>query len=210
MPPPSGAAPPPGSVPSEVPGAVPAEGPTRPRSPYSLGSTPNMLRSLLVILGLVGVLLAIVPRVSKVEQPAVDAVSVVANAVRESGLPYEAPVGLPAGWKATNARYGTSTDGLLTWQAGWATPKGGYVAIRQTRAASPNWVKAATNDGVSQGTVSAAGRIWQKEYDSAHDQTSLVNAPSGQAAGVATVVAATAQLDEVLVFTNALQPARPR
>ncbi len=180
------------------------------KSAYSLGSVPNMLRSLLVILGLVAVLIAIVPRVSSVDQPAVDAASVVSNAVRVSGLPFEAPVGLPSGWKATSARYDKSTDDLVTWQAGWTSPQGGYVAIRQTRAASPSWLRTATNGGQSQGTVEASARTWQKLFDPAHDQTSLVAEPALGASGVTTVVTGTAGLGEILQFTNALQPAQPR
>jgi len=168
-----------------------------------------MLRSLLVILGLVGVLIAIVPRVSSVEQPAVDAGSVVSNAVRVSGLPFEAPVGIPSGWKATSARYDKSTDELMSWQGGWTTPKGGFVGVRQTKAASPGWLETATNGGRAQGTVLASGRTWQKLFDAAHDQTSLVTEPAQGTSGVTTVVTGTAPLDEVLQFTNALQPAQP-
>ncbi len=184
--------------------------PPAPRSAYSMGSTANILRSLLVIVGMVAVLIAIVPRVSKVEQPAVDAASVVANAVRVSGLPFEAPVGLPAGWKATSARYERGTDDLLTWQAGWTTPQGGFVGIRQTKAASPKWLTTVTNGGRLQGDVPVSGRTWQRLYDRDHDQTSLVLQPADPATGLTTVVAATAGMDEILLFTNALEPAPPR
>ena len=75
-----------------------------PRSRYSLGTYGNMVRSLLVILGMVAVLVAIVPRVQSIQQPPVDASSVVTDAARQSGLPFDAPVGLPDGWSATNRR----------------------------------------------------------------------------------------------------------
>ncbi len=175
-----------------------------------MGSTSNILRSLLVILGMVAVLIAVVPRVTKVEQPAVDAASVVSNAVRVSGLPFEAPVGLPAGWKATSARFDTTTDELLTWQGGWTTPDAGFVAIRQTRAATPKWLIATTNAGQPRGSVTASGRTWQELYDPSHNQTSLVNQPADAGLGLTTVVTATASMDEILTFTNALQPAVPR
>jgi hypothetical protein len=175
-----------------------------------MGSAPNMLRSLLVILGLVAVLVAIVPRVSRVDQPAVDAASVVSNAARVSGLPFEAPAGLPSGWKPTNARYEASTDDLVTWQGGWTTPKGGYVAIRQTKNGSAGWLKAATNDGLPQGSVDAAGRTWQKLFDASHNRTSLVSQAAQESGGVTTVVTATAAMDEILQFTDALQPVQPR
>lgn len=174
-----------------------------------------MARSLLVILALVGVLVAIVPRVSRVDQPPVDALAVASNAVRESGLPFEAPVGLPAGWKATNARYVRATDDLMTWQAGWTTPGGGFVAIRQTAVASPSWLRGATSGGTPQGVLETSGRTWQRLYDPARDRTSLVLTPgSGAAPGAAdpltTVVTATAGMEEILAFTNALRPAPPR
>jgi hypothetical protein len=161
---------------------------------------------------MVAVLVAIVPRVQRVEQPPVDAVAVAADAVRQSGLPFEAPMGLPAGWSSTNARYASSTDGLMTWQGGWSTPKGGYVAIRQTQTASPAWLQAATSGGVQKGLVDLAGKTWTKYYDSGHDRTSLVLVPSGADAAtqVATVVTATADEDELTTFTTALEPAQPR
>ncbi len=199
------------SVPQD---AQPTEGVQAPppRSRYTMGTYGNMIRSLAVILGMVGVLIAIVPRVQSVQQPPVDAASVVADAARQSGLPFEAPVGLPGGWSATNARYAASTDGLPTWQAGWSTPTGGYVAIRQTKTASPGWLQAATSGGKQTGTTQLAGRTWTRFYDADAKRTSLVWVPSGAetATSMATVITAIAGDDEVATFTTALQPAQPR
>ncbi|MEP6797259.1 MAG: DUF4245 domain-containing protein [Lapillicoccus sp.] len=194
-------------VPEEPDAVLPPTRPAPPPSRYSMGSSANMVRSLLVIVGLVAVLIAIVPRISAVDQPAVDAASVVGNAVRDSGIAYEAPLGLPAGWKATNARYDQSTDGALTWQAGWTTPKGGYVAIRQAKAVTQKWIQVATDQGEPEGAVQAAGRTWEKRYSAAHDQTSLVDEHPDE---LTTVVTATASTDELLTFTNALKPAAAR
>jgi hypothetical protein len=171
-----------------------------------------MMRSLLVVLGIVAVLIAIVPRVQSIQQPPVDAASVVADAVRQSGLPFEAPIGLPDGWSPTNARYAASTDGLPTWQAGWSTPKDGYVAIRQTKDASPAWLRAATSGGKQTGTRQLAGRTWTVFYDSANKRTSLVDVPSGggTATSVTTVVTGVAEDDEITTFTTALKPVQPR
>lgn len=180
-----------------------------PKSSYSMGSVSNMARSLFVILALVLGLILIVPRVSSIQQPAVDAASVVSDAVTQSGLPFEAPVGLPSGWSATNARFTKTTDDLPTWQGGWSTPSGGYIAIRQTKAASPNWVKDATSDGTVNGSVTVAGRTWTTYYDGEHKRTSWVNLPAGAAADtqVATVVTATAEESELTTFVTALKPA---
>ena len=198
------------------PGPVPTPGVPQdaapPRSRYSLGSYGNMIRSMVVILGMLAVLIAIVPRVQSIQQPPVDAASVVADAVRQSGLPFEIPAGLPSGWSPTNARYAASTDGLPTWQAGWDTPKDGYVAIRQTKNASPAWLQAATSGGQQTGTAEVAGRTWTRFYDAEDKRTSLVWVPSGSetASSLATVITAIADDDEVVTFTTALTPAQPR
>ncbi|HEU4329502.1 MAG TPA: DUF4245 domain-containing protein [Lapillicoccus sp.] len=188
------------------------EQPAPPRSRYSMGTWGNMVRSLVVILGMVAVLVAVVPRIESVKQPPVDATSVVTDAVRQSGLPFEVPVGLPDGWYPTNARYTASTDGLPTWSAGWTTPDDGYVAIRQTKNASPAWLQAATNGGKQTGTKELAGRTWSVFYDSANKRTSLVDAPSGAdtPTSLTTVVTAIATDAEVATFTTALAPAQPR
>ncbi len=180
-----------------------------PKSRYSMGSSANMVRSLIVILGLVAVLIAIVPRISSVDQPAVDAASVVGYAVTSSkGVAFEAPVGLPTGWKATSARYEPSTDGIVTWQGGWTTPStDGYVSIRQAVKVSGKWITAATDDGVVQGAVQAGGRTWEKRYSAQHNQTSLVDEHPD---GLTTVITATAPMGDILTFTNDLKPAAAR
>ena len=146
------------------------------------------------------------------QQPPVDASSVVTDAARQSGLPFDAPVGLPDGWSATNARYASSTDGLPTWQAGWSTPKGGYVAIRQTKTASPGWLQAATSGGRQTGTTDIAGRTWTRYYDAENKRTSLVWVPSGAdtATSMATVITAIADDDEIVAFTTAQKPTQTR
>lgn len=172
-----------------------------------------MIRSLLVILGMVAVLVAIVPRTTGITQPPVDAAAVVADAATQSGLPFSAPVGLPSGWTPTNARYAAGTDGLPTWQGGWTTPKGGYVAIRQTQTSSPAWLQAATGEGKPTGQVQVGGRTWARyQATSPQPRTSLVDLPSGAAAttGLTTVITATASDDEVTTFVTALKPAPTR
>ena len=198
------------SSPSTVPASEEQPDPTRSR--YAMGTYGNMIRSLLVVLGMVAVLVAIVPRVQSIQQPPVDAASVVADAVGQSGLPFEAPVGLPDGWSPTNARYAASTGGLPTWQAGWSTPKDGYVAIRQTKESSPAWLQAATSGGQQTGMRQLAGRTWTVFYDPANKRTSLVDVPSGggTATSMTTVVTAVADDDEITTFTTALKPAQPR
>ncbi|MGV1027767.1 MAG: DUF4245 family protein [Dermatophilaceae bacterium] len=174
-------------------------------SRYAMGSAANMARSLLVILALVAVVVAIVPRGEGTTQPPVDAASVASHAVKDSGQPFEIPVGLGDGWHATSARYAGSTDSRPTWQAVWSTPSGESIALKQTTAPTSNWLDVATNHGSSDGTVELAGRAWDRKVDS-RKQTSLVYV-SPQ--GLATVVSTTGGMDEVGQFVAALSPAAP-
>jgi hypothetical protein len=162
-----------------------------------------MGRSLLVILALVALLVAIVPRGEGTTAPPVDAGSVVSQAVKESHQPFEIPEGLGEGWHATSARYAVSTDSRPTWQAVWSTPSGASIALKQTTAPTSSWLDVAANHGDSDGTVELAGRTWERRVD-ARGQTSVVwVSPQG----LATVVSTTGGMDEVGQFVEALHPA---
>ncbi|MEI2733208.1 MAG: DUF4245 domain-containing protein [Dermatophilaceae bacterium] len=190
--------------PSGPPTSAPA-----PRSRYAMGSAANMARSLLVILGLVAVLLMIVPRSDGVSQPAVDAASVVSVAVKDSGVAFEFPAGLPAGWKATSARYAAATDSVPTWQAGWTTPSGQFVGLRQAMGVTPRWLDVATNAASNAaGAVSTqdlGGRTWQRLRDDRGQVHLVATAPSG----LTTVVSASSEQAEFAVLVEALRPAPP-
>jgi len=170
-----------------------------------MGSIANMARSLLVILALVAALVAIVPRGEGVIRPAVDAGSVAAQAVKQSGMPFELPVGLGDGWQASSARYAASTDSRPTWQAVWTTPSGQSISLKQTSGATSKWLDVATNEGRPAGQLELGGRTWERRSD-ARGQTSLV-AVSPQ--GLTTVVSAAGGGDEVGQFVDALRPAAP-
>ncbi len=174
-----------------------------------MGSAANMARSLLVILGLVAVLLMIVPRSDGVSQPAVDAASVVSVAVKDSGVAFEFPAGLPAGWKATSARYAAATDSVPTWQAGWTTPSGQFVGLRQAMGVTPRWLDVATNAASNAaGAVSTqdlGGRTWQRLRDDRGQVHLVATAPSG----LTTVVSASSEQAEFAVLVEALRPAPP-
>lgn len=185
-----------------------------PRSSYLSGSAGNMLRSVLVVFAMVVVLVAIVPRVTQVDQPAVDARSVVVDAVTRSGVAFEYPDGLDEQWKATSARYGPGIDGLETWQAGWYSPQEEVVALKQTAAANAAWLDAATNQGEpmtsgpgqGQVTIEESGRTWLAFVDH-RQQISLVATPSD---GVATVVSGTGSVDDLRDVISRLRPVPPR
>ena len=108
-----------------------------------MGSTKNLVLSLLAVLGLVAVLVLIVPRVSLGERAAGRRPRHGGRRQGAPGWPIEA-VGLPEGWTTTSARYVRTTDGFMTWHAGYQTPSGTYVAVEQTVDPSARWVEAQT------------------------------------------------------------------
>ena len=177
-----------------------------PRSRYSMGSSANMMRSLLVVLALVAGLIALVPRVDSVRQPPVDAASVVSYAVKDSGTPFSFPAGLPTGCSATSARYAASTDSLPTWQAGWTTPAGQFVGLRQTVDATPAWVSTGMNQAKVTGSVELSGRTWEIRTDDRNQMFVVSMSPADR---ITTVVSATGGLEDVRFFIDKLTPAKP-
>jgi Protein of unknown function (DUF4245) len=165
-----------------------------------------MVISMVVIMVAVLAWVAMVPRVRDISQPAVD-VTLVARQVRlETAWAISQPV-LPAGWKATNARFAAAAGEPRTWHAGYLSPDGNYISIDQTdvTGATDNWVSARTSNGQAEGTLSAAGTTWHKFSSRDTVQRSLVSRGSG-AHDLTTVLSGTAPYTELVQFAEALKP----
>jgi len=169
-----------------------------------MGTLRNMVISMLVILAAVLAWVAMVPRVREISQPAVDVFSVARQVRQETSWAISAPR-LPAGWKATNVRFTAAGDGLRTWHAGYLSPEGNYVSLDQTLSATDRWVTAQTSGGQAEGTMSAAGRTWQKLSSRDIVQRSLVSRGSG-ASDLSTVLSGTAPYSQLAQFAGALEP----
>jgi hypothetical protein len=174
------------------------------RSRYLSGSVANMIRSLVVILGLLAVLVFAVARQSSISQPPVDVESSAADVAASSGWAIERPVGLPEGWQPTSVRYVRSTDGLKTWHVGYQTPDGDYIAIEQTKEATSAWIRAQTSRGTAQGSVAAGGRTWTTYLREGKVQRSLVHEPD-RADGLTTIVTGTAPFVDLEAFADRLE-----
>lgn len=176
-----------------------------PRSSYANGSVANMIRSMLVVGAIVAVLIAVVPRVNQVSQPPVDVASVAAQVAADTKWPIEAPQGLPDGWKATSVRYVRSTDGLMTWHAGYQSPTGNYVAVEQTKDATAGWVEAQTNRARETGQTQVRGLEWGTYVRSGKVQNSLVHKAESPDQ-LTTIVTGTGTFEELSTFAESLQP----
>ena len=192
--------------PSDVPSDVPSDAP-RP-SRYSMGSLPNMLRSLLFIGLLVAALVAIVPRISEVQRPAVDAVGKARATVAETGRSLELPQGLGAGWVPTVATYGPGTENVPTFTTVWQTPAGGDIALKEAVDATDGWVARSVNDGTRDGSVTVAGRTFERYVARGGSQVSYVE-PAAGADDTTLVASGTAAEDELKAFVAALREVTP-
>ncbi len=180
--------------------------PAAPKSRYSMGSTKNLVYSLLAVLGMVAVLVLLVPRVDTVGGPPVDIHAKAVAVQQETGWPIVEPVGLPDGWTATSVRYVPVTDGFMTWHVGYETPSGTFVAVEQTKDPSRAWVAAQTNRAPREGAVDIAGRTWDKYVRDSKVQNSLLSVPPTGSGDLATLITGTATFDEMTVYVNHLQP----
>ena len=162
---------------------APAGQPPTPRR--GLGNLRSMVISMVVIMVAVLAWVAMVPRVQKISQPAVDVASVATQVRGETGWAISQPR-LPVGWKATNVRFTSATDGVRTWHVGYLSPDGHYLSIDQTAVAGATgaWVSGRTSNGQAEGTLTAAGTTWQKLSSPDTIQRSLLSkgfVPKGSA-----------------------------
>ena len=194
--------------PSAAPAASAPAAPAAPMSRYSLGTFPNMFRSMLVIGLLVLALVAIVPRISQVQRPAIDAAGKASQVAAQTTWPIELPKGLGDGWVPTVATYAPGTEKVATFTTVWTTPSGADIALKQAVGATQGWVDRSVNDGEAAGAVTVSGRAFQRFV--ASDKGQLAYVVKGQGAkGLTLVASGTAPEDELKAFVAALSPVTP-
>ena len=172
-------------------------------SAYASGSVANMLRSLLVIGAIMAVIVLIFPQVQP-EVPDIDVVETAQQIEGSTDLSLVVPLNLPEGWVPTRAQYRRSTDGLMTWHAGFQTPAGDYAALQQTMDATDDWVTTQVNRSPQVGALEIAGRSWLQYDRSGKVQRSLVD--RGDPGEMTTVVTGTASWEELETFAASLGP----
>ncbi len=177
-------------------------------SRYSLGSLPNMLRSLLFIGLLVAALVAIVPRIDEVHRPAVDAVGKARATMTQTGVPLELPQGLGEGWLPTVATYAPGTEKVPTFTTVWETPAGGDIALKEATDVTDGWVARSVNDGTRDGSVGVGARTFERYVSRSGTQISYVERAGGSDATTLVVTGTTAE-DELKAFVAALREVTP-
>jgi Protein of unknown function (DUF4245) len=170
-----------------------------------MGSTKNLVYSLLAVVGMTLVLVLMVPRVSSVSGPPVDVHATAVSVQADSGWPVVEPVGLPEGWSPTSVRYVRTTGDYMTWHVGYQTPSGTFVAVEQTMDPSREWIAAQTNRAPTEGTMEVAGREWVKFVRDSKVQNSLLHQPVSDDE-LTTLITGTASFEDMAVFVEHLQP----
>lgn len=155
----------------------------------------DLLRSLAVLLGVVGLIVVLVPRPSAIPQPPFDVASAARAATGLSFSPV-VPSGLPAGWRATGASVAAAPDGLPTWRVTYVTPSAAFAQVEQAAAVTPAWLAARTGGGAPIGAVAVPGvpsGTWSQWRPPGGGPSCLVR----QSGGVTTVISGTAAAQEL-------------
>lgn len=187
---------------------APADPPTtQPVVRRSMGTWRSLVISMAALGLIVAGWLALVPRVEKVEQPAVDVATTTAQVARDTRTPlWVAPAG--GDWTPTSVRIDEPKDGVKLLHAGYhrGAERQQYVSVTQTLApttvaAARAWVGEQYRAGG--GTLTAGGRVWTRATQLSPQRNVLIG-PSG--ANPVVVLVGTVSHEELAAFVNSLRP----
>lgn len=167
-----------------------APAPRRPRGRQTVG---DMVRSLALVLVLVGV--AVVFYLAGRPDPVVREVQYTdALALARQSASYDvlAPQPLPDGWRATSARARTEGD-ATTWHLGLVTAAGSYAAVEQSDGERRDFVDRFAAEARPGGTSTVDGTTWRRLADGSPEERALVRTVDG----VTSLVVGSAGWDEL-------------
>lgn len=190
------------------PAAAGADGdPERPRPTgrrnARLGQTVgDMIRSLVVVLVVVGAILLVTWRPQPDEVRVIDPAPALAAARAAADYDIRYPAGLDAGWRPTSARWeptpGSAPD--PAWQVGFVTPQGEYAQVGQSATLSPEFVEEQTAGGTPTGETEVIDGVTWQWYEDPDGTSALV----GVVDGVTLVVSGTADRATLFALLRAL------
>ena len=125
----------------------------------------NLLLALAASVGIVLVIVLATPRNDSNQIAAVDYRAVAAQVQQSTPHTLALPI-LQDGWKCTAARWNASpVDGVQNWYAGFVSPTGAFVAMKQAFGVNPTWLSLQTAGDILSSQFEVAGQKWQ-EYKS--------------------------------------------
>lgn len=152
-----------------------------------------MVRSMLVVLVVVGLLLLVTWRPQPEAVKAVDYGPVLIRAQSEAEYPVLVPAGLGDGWRVTSARWEPTeeSDPDPAWHLGYVTPDDQYLQVAQSATDRSSYVEEQTADGRPAGESDVDGTTWQRYESPDAQRRSLVTVVDG----VTVVVSGTVDWD---------------
>jgi hypothetical protein len=165
--------------------------------------------SLLAVVAVVGVLVVIVPRPQRVDQPPVDVVAAADSARPALGFDVAVPRGLPSGWLAREAevREGQGKS-IPTWRVTYLTPSQGWASVVQASEWTAQWEKREVSSGAPGEPRDIDGVRWVPRDLAERDRLTLVHHETGDP--VTTIVTCTCPQTELLTLLRSLDPAPGR
>lgn len=171
------------------------------RANAHLGKTVrDMVLSMAVVLGVVGLLLLVTWRPQPDPVTVVDITPPVTVATMQAEFPVLVPQGLDVGWRPTSARWEPSDESRPdpVLHIGYVTPRDEYAQVSQSVNASAGYLAEQTFDAVATGAVEIGGQVWEQRMSS--DRRALVL----QLPEVTIAVAGTADWDELATLAASL------
>lgn len=162
-----------------------------------------MVRSLAVVLGVVGVVVVATQALGRDPDLTVDYTGTLQSA--RIGAPYEvlAPEGL-ADYTATSVRF-TAQGQTTVWHLGFLTPSEAYAAIDQTDGDPGEFVAVLTEGAVADGSaVTIDGEPWERYAGGGDSADENVRGLVRQQTGSTVLVSGTADWAELETFAGAL------
>ena len=178
------------------------------RKPRGRETVWDMVLSMTAVGATVGVIMLIAWRPQQEVLQTVDYPAAVSTAVLSQTWPISVPSQVPAGYKATSARFEPESygdPGDVRWFIGFQTTTGEYISLWQSDGPVRSVVSAATNNAPCESTETINDVTWQK----CETDKPLTRAFVKTEGDVTSIVSGTAQWDELLRFAESLVPAKP-
>lgn len=176
--------------------------PTGRRNPRMRQTIGDMVRSMALVLVVVGAILLVTWRPSPEAVKVIDVTSVLALAQSTATFPLSSPMGLADGWRPTSARFEPTEKSVPdpVLHIGYVTPADAYAQVSQSTNRTAAYSAEQTDSGRPVGSATIGSDTWEKWERG--DRRSLVRSD----AEVLTIVSGGAAWDELTVLAASLKP----
>jgi hypothetical protein len=137
------------------------------------GTVADMIRTMLVVLAVVGLVYLLVPRPNRIVPPGADVVGAAAAATSELGFSPLVPQDLPPDWVATEAAVRNAADGIKEFHIGYRS-RAGQAGVEQATRLTDRFLEINGAGGTRVADVTIDGNVWEQRYKAERAYTSLL------------------------------------